>query len=1159
MPGRHESSDAGQEETKLHRQQTGDEHANVGFRYECAWRTRWLLDLRGRGDELSVAEGEDAKLKKENGNIVYRQVKKRHTSRVWTFDKEFRKFVEFAYSRFKEDRQVCHEFYTNHFFSDGLIEKDHLKPTHGKVKELAGADVEEFSAKVKLLANQKEPSKGDIAYAILDQVKRFYPGANIDKLVNLNAVDGVMKGLYWAEWELWQQENKRFSWKDVEERAGLDNLAATLPARAKFQGALRTWAEFRKLLEEHGEDERAKALTGLEEGNAIGRTFIGESSENFQRISRWIRQAAHPQEVEAGSLKGCLVFFLKGAHGSGKTWAVLGVVSRLLSSGADPAIYVAVSDPPSNPGSFASVAALSGRPCVVLIDDLFESWEGPLSYPENISQPLLFLITADAGYESNRVERIKQKLGPQRVEEVEVPQTLDPDELRQLGRLRHLDVGVREALVSRGRNIRHAFQIATGVLSTEHLGRFREIVNEVRALLEYTKPILVCTALTIAIPRPLLERHCGYALPDKILPWLTIRKMIGRESVFFEDADEAQELLVEILGGALDNARRSACISLVKQAREQSPEDRAFVRLLLSRLAIKHPAVCAEVLAECRQEIERTLLQEPPWAIVFSWLPILGETEREKLLKSALTKLTGRSPESLAEFALLLEAYGNQWARVFLINEASSLSEAWDVKMLARLVEMHTRLPKEAQREPACHLTSFLVDLPPERFFELLRASNCFQEATSLASHYGGAEDRKAFLGRVTKLIHTDLRQEKAPKLNWLAPYLALTDRVIMQGRNGTGLEILRKAIVEGDPSFPARTYYGQCHRIEGRWTSRPAITLGIKLLQSAARDPSRALKSIPEKFIEFAAIWGDQGEWQEVAAEVLGVLENLAGAPVLTALDRISSIVQQMFTAVGRGPRFIQERFLNTVLAWAPKEDTVATQATGELVLKLIGFVKRQNWLKDELRSAAAETLFALCVRREDAQASANRFLQSLFEAAGQPVPSFHANCGLPDLWFENHGLVTSYLIEISRIPWNDTERRSLAQAALNNWKNKTYLRQSLAIALVRLHEDDDARVVAGALTREKPDYPDGYAILAICDARNRRSGQVVEMLKRIVEIRRTTGEGLHLPLAYLLHSELAAASSGREKQLYMLCAALCHDSPLPPYSEVVAAASAA
>lgn len=1155
MPARDEPSDPEQEETRLHRQQRGDEHANAGFRYECACRTRWLLGLRGTGDELSVAKGEDARLKKENGNIVYRQVKKRGTSSDWTFG-GIREFVENAYSRFIDDRQVTHEFYTNHFFSDELIDKGHLKSAHGKVEELAGADAEQFSAKVKLLADHKGPSKGDIAYEILDQVKGSYPGTSVDKLVNMNELDSVMRGLYWAEWELWQEEDKRFRWVDVEERAELDKLVASLPARAKFQGALRTWAEFRTLLEEHGEDERAKALTALEEGSAIGRTFIGESSENFQRISRWIRQAAHPEEAEAGSLKGCLVVFFKGPHGSGKTWALMDVARRLLSSHAGLAIYVAMSEPPPSPGSFAGVAALSGGPCVVLIDDLFESWEGPLSDPENVSQPLLFLITADAGYDSSREERIKKRLGRRRVGEVEVPLTLDSSELEELGNLRRLEMGVRETIGGRAKNVRHAFEMATGVLPAEHLREFRELVNNERALLEYTKPILVCTALSVAIPRLLLERHRHGALPHKVLPWLTIRKKMGLEWVLFEDADEAEDLLTKILGGALEDARRSACVSLVNDAREDIPEDRTFVRLLLSRLTSGH--AFAEVLTECSQRIEGILMQEPLWAIVFTWLPILGETEKKKLLASALTKFTGRSPESLAEFALLLEVNKDTWARRFLINQVSSLSESWDVRMLARLVEMHTHLPKEAQREPACHLTSFLVDLPPEHLFELLRTSNCFQEATSLAANYGEPEDRKAFLGRVTELIHTDLRQEKPPKLNWLAPYLALANHVIMQGRNGVALEIFRKAIVEGNPLFPVREYYEKCHRIEGTWTSRPAITLGIKLLKSAARDPSRVLKSIPEKFIEFAGTWGDEGEWQDVAAEVLGVLENLAGAAVPTAFDRISSIVQQLFTAVGREPRFIQERFLKIILAWVPKEGTVATEATGSLVLKLIGFVKRQNWLENQLRSSAAETLFTLCVRPEDAQASANRFLGTLFDAIGQPPPTFHAYCGLPDPWFENHSLVTSYLIEISRIPWNDTERRSLAQAALKNWKNNTYLPQPLAMALVRLHQDDDARVLAGTLTKEKPNYPDPYAILAICHARNRRTGQVLEMLKRIVEIRKTTKTNLHPPVAYLLHSELAAASTGREKLLHMLCAALCHDSPLPPYTEVVAAANA-
>ena len=86
-------------ENELHRHMSGDEHAGIGFRYECAWRCMWLLDLRGTQDKLAIAEGEDAKIIKNGRKTIYRQVKKKDGGQ-WTWaDESFQKFINRAFKR----------------------------------------------------------------------------------------------------------------------------------------------------------------------------------------------------------------------------------------------------------------------------------------------------------------------------------------------------------------------------------------------------------------------------------------------------------------------------------------------------------------------------------------------------------------------------------------------------------------------------------------------------------------------------------------------------------------------------------------------------------------------------------------------------------------------------------------------------------------------------------------------------------------------------------------------------------------------------------------------------------------------------------------------------------------------------------------------------
>src|SRR6185436_7373507 len=157
----------------------GDAHAVRGFHYERVLRCLWLLELRGTRNHLSVADGEDAKLRREDGEIIYRQVKKRE-GRPWSYDKAFRGFVERAYLRYREDHAVRHEFYTNQAIStgpSGLRNQDYLSSSHDGVQNSAPDDIEAFCRSVRLFPERLSPDPEVLTHVLKGRLRALIESA----------------------------------------------------------------------------------------------------------------------------------------------------------------------------------------------------------------------------------------------------------------------------------------------------------------------------------------------------------------------------------------------------------------------------------------------------------------------------------------------------------------------------------------------------------------------------------------------------------------------------------------------------------------------------------------------------------------------------------------------------------------------------------------------------------------------------------------------------------------------------------------------------------------------------------------------------------------------------------------------------------------------
>lgn len=1142
-------------ENELHSHVSGDKHAGIGFRYECAWRCMWLLDLRGTQDSLAIAEGEDAKVSKE-GQTIYRQVKKKDGSQ-WTWsDESFQKFINRAYNRFKDHKNAAlrHEFYTNAGISSTVLSAGSLKgclnPKHDGIKCTAPERTEDFCKSIVLHPHKHQPEDmpSIVMNKIREKIDQSYPGCQAHAIVE-KEVPIIADKLLMAEYNLWNKPSA-VSWKDVDKEIGLDKIISELGTRSMADGALTTWGDFSEVMQD---DEKTRALEALRSNKAIPRP--SSESQAWNLIGDWIRGLTPTETLKSKELKDYLIVILAGGHGCGKTWTLMHLGNRIATEFRNISVCVAANTPPSITRAFSSLAISHPNPCVILIDELYEGWDGPVSsinYP--LTQPILFLVTASLTEDGLGFKQLKEKLGQRRVKVIEVQTRLDEDEVKNLGLLRGVPIAIKEKDKVQATNIRHAVQIMSGERPDNHLASLEALLERETDLIDWLGPIMFCTTLRIPLPGSLLERSLTRAIPQKLKPWLVLRQKVrgnDREYwVLFEDPYEADILLtVPLLGGARENQIKAISARLVNHIDTTSLAEIAFARLFFKRLVKKDKRFCEDLLDSCRNKIDELLSGEPLWALVFSWLPVFAEINRNDLIQLAVGKLQ-RPPESIAEIYVLIEAYVIPQVRAYLNRRIQELTN-WDPGLFVRLVEMVILLPDEDKRKTAGKLCSLLVHLPPNSFAQFLKQRNCFHEVTTLVAKYGEPMDRELAVMRIGDVLTLSLEEGRQINQTWLEAYLHLVNRAIAQDRSGQALEITKEAILAGNTTFPVESNYRACFNSYHRGILNPAIEYGIKLLEDAKANPRESFKNLPSNFLPLAASRAEESDWRRVAGKTLSLLEVIARSKV--AFDRISAVILPVFSGIRRGPKEYQEKFLKILLALASRERDVETQETGKLTLKLLGFAALQSWLGADIRCFAKKTLLGLIMQPDQVYVVGNQFFQNLCGTLRSESFTVNLRLGMPDDWI-NTALVNTYMSQVGTIAWDEPDRSQLVRQLIHKWKGNQKFWQNLTVVLLCLKAPENAAEFAQELAREKPNYPDSYGLLAICKARMGDLTGVRANLEKVMDIHEKIGKGLHPHLAFWMHRELAAISDGIKKKLHLLCAELLHDRPLRPYEEVIA-----
>jgi len=1130
-------------EDKLLRHTGGDEHADRGFEYERAWRCLWLLALRGTGDALAVAEGEDAKLVQADGRTTYRQVKKKEGSQ-WGYDKRFKDFVTRAHGRFQADSSVRHEFYTNQAIPDRLRQRGHLNPGSPRVRETAPNNTEAFCDTVYLLAERH--SLDDMERVVRDHlaqtIDRAYPGCQALRFITVDEITGLAARLFAVEQALWARRTA-VHWVDVDAKLGLDRLIADLFVRSMADGSLVQFDGYPTVAEGGPDNAQTRAVEAMRAGKIVPRQAV--ETQVWELVDEWWEGAEspnrHPNRAEY------LVVVLAGAHGTGKTWSLMCIGSQLTDRYDGMAVCVATG-PPSAGFTLSTRAISQPGPYAILIDDSLPDWRGLLqsTRPNTLRRPVLVVVTAARPADDESARQLTHSLGARAVV-VELPDHLDDRDAEVLGARRGVPLADRERRRTKETNIRHFVQLLSGVSAPEHLAEVPGLLSE-PVMLDVVGPILLCASLRVPLPSGLLERSAGQVVPAALRTWV-LGSGGGPEALLsFEDPGEAGSLLALALGETQQQRTKAWCEKLIGHVDPQQGVDRTFVRRLLSRLAHENLAMCSKLIASCASSVDAVVAQEPLWALVFLWLPILVGAQREEVLTLALAKAS-TSPTTLAEIGLLVEAYGSREARAYLGAWFRRLvrRDSW---ALSRFVAGVKILEKDDQRGLGTKLTGLLVELPMEAFAETLNQHNCFQEATSLASDFGEPNDRWLFLHRILAMIDERLASGREPKQKWFEAALHLSKRVVMQGRSGCALEITRKGILGGNLSFEAERYYDTSFEEEQSLAHRPLIKLGLRLMQGHKPDGEGSIPPVLGNLLDFAASWGGEDEWASVADPFLKVLESLSAVDL--AFDRVSHVVLPAFSAMRRGPGDRRRRFLKAAVVWMPVEGRVPTMETAKLVLSVIGFVAAQTDVEERLNAMARQVLSRLIDSRDPGPLIAT-FMATLRMELGMPKLRARQVL-LLDKWVEHPTLAEIYLVQVARIRWDESERKPLAERAVATWGGNAKTRQSLTHALIHLEDLAGASEYGSLLADETPGYPDPWGYLAIIAAKRGDWPEARNCLAETEKVHEESGRRLHPYLAAWIHRELAGTSSGRLRTMHLLCAELCRDRPLRPRNEVLA-----
>jgi hypothetical protein len=1123
----------------------GDRHAAEGFRYECGLRCLWILGLRSTADKISVDQGEDCLIKKADGSLVYRQVKKKDDGNPWRFsDEAFGDFITRAYRRFSDNHSVQHEFYTNGTVSRGVFVREHgrkyLNPQ--SAVSIAGDIGPEFCRTVLLndLYMQTNPRslRNEIRGTLEELVERAYRSARAIDLVSGTEWISTANRVLAAEFALLSSRSE-VSWEDFDHEIGLDELVRQVRFRSFAGTALVSWTNAVQNPHDYLSPDTAEAVSSP---HRIPRPSIEE--EALSHVSTWV------SEIQSSKPPSFRLLTLVGPHKSGKTWTLMQLGKRSLEQYPDIHVYIAVGSP-DDVKEFTYIGATEPTPHLVLIDDLFDGWADLISKPRVfVPDRTLFIATGCSGIDDEELSILRRTLGDQ-MRNVSLPPTPAEREATDLAMaLRRFPPTLLESQQLQATNIWQGSLILRGKRAPgNHLAELRQLLNDRPDYLQLIAPVLFSTVLGLSLPLSLYEKSVRRTVPPDLQFWMVPIERRGQKTLIFEDPADADRLLNEKYGtgDTKTTLAESVYDELLDKCNVSEPQERKFVRYLISRLAKRDVATTARLLKGKSRLIKSVIKTEPLSALAFVWLPTLAALDIPDLFKAAVDSCPSTPPENGAEVSLWIEAYGTGAAIRHLQKRMETLGDMNDV-LISRTAEMVRRVPMPHRRHVAKMFSHLFVALPWDTLQGCLMYRDTFPLVTSLIAEHGSAFDREQGLRRIGAIVDDRNRLKIPVPQNWLESFINLADRTFQQERNGASLaisKVLAKRLQFDSPEGA----YNDCQAREQSLNLHPLIVVGVKLLEDLAEGPTSDADEfgVPGNLLKLAATWADAEDWEMLVRQHIATLEGIRQVP----FNVVSPLVLPSFKAIKRGPNLHIRPFLKALAAWMPSKQVRPGQQTTKLMFRLLAFIAVQESLPDEVRAKAGSSLLHLLTDPGSGRTEGREALDSLSRELGSQLPDIDENLGLVANWTELSPLIKEYLVQAMSLPLTTSERQQLTRDILQAWSLSASrkVRFQLAVTLVWLDEHESAVDLVSELVVTDRYRPNFQALAAIIEARKHGLPAAYNILALISDIYEERDIGVEPWLARRLHGELASLARGVACDLHLVCAELMADRRLRAY----------
>lgn len=1119
-------------------QTLGDRHLKLAVEYERSLRALWFLTLRDKpGTTHEPFRGEDCKLTDPDGTVTFRQIKKRDVAKPWRLsDTKFKTFIHGALNEVTNNTNVVYEFYTNGKIQSELVEVTGrgtiLRAEHSEISPLLADRDAGICSRVLFFENYEHTDFGYLEARVRIVLEAMVcadnPDAHTLAIVNVEEIAVLAHKLLASEPLLVSMG--KVGWQEVDACIGYESYLARVRARLLGGQALLPVGQLDALDTQLPEDA-LDALRAIREGRSIPREPI--EGEILQDIRMWL---AAPMSA---SIRGAVVL---GVHGSGRTHVLIRLLEQLaIEPGLQ--LFVASSMDPDPLLVSPALGMQRKNPLVLLIDDASEEWIHILSVPSGYFSRVYFVATTTSPKAAPDLDYLARQRGAE-IRLIELPQSPSSEEVTALARvLRPVLPAATELAAATHTNIRGAVEVLTNQGSRALVGGFGELHNDDR---DVVPPILACSAMGVPIPRALLERCIGRALPHALVAHFVAVRKRSADLIIYESSAGAAKLLDELLGGARDHIRYHLG-ELICNVDPTQIEHRRFARHLLGALWAHDQEAALTLLRDRKRQFLPILEQEGVYALAFSWLPMVGGTN-DDLFKACFRPLT-RNPSTAAEFALFLRYYGVAEAAKILYQQLKTRTD-WDGWLLTEVGKMIVRLPTTEQREVGRRYTQMLFDLPARMFFQASTMCNAFTTMMKLLAEHGVPYDRIRAVNLVNQLFLFRAADGLPVASNWVEAYLRLCDRALRQERNGLSLDIVRYLVGDclnrehAKMVAQVRERYHQLRQKEARARFDGILRVGLDLFEDVT-DFRRLLGevNVPSNILRLVTTWGTPEDKDKIVASFVVYVEGIADK---VPLDRMFSFVASGFRLLGSsGSPELRRRFVTAILPWLLERWAVPQTEQGAVAFYVLGQCAGGVFDDDHVIGRCCELLTENIFDPDAGLAGWNDVLRHLCRLANT-LYVIVGSVPWPPLSEWKKNTLVSYLGSVSaaHVPGCAME---FATRLWERWHTTRWASLDLAYAISSLGLTKEASALVEPL-RDIPNHRvAALSAMAVVELRRGRRPEAYDAMRMSVQVGDTTGHHVSPRQAYVMHKAFELLGEPGLGPLHGICAALVHDSRLP------------